>query len=148
MIRKPRSVQRISNIEMSAFAGILVVLLGLFAIPGGITVGVLDQHRIIPVDLVKVKRPTSLPHVLREDAVIVSVTRDGSIFFGTDRILPELLTPKIRESISRGAERRIYINADKRANYRDVKKAIDAIRTSGVEQISILAAPSDLGSSF
>jgi len=142
MIRKPKPMQRISNIEVSAFAGILVVFLGLFAIPGGITVGLPDQHRMIPVDLVKAKRPISLPHALREDALIVSVTREGSIFFGNDWTPPEVLPQKIRESLARGAERRIYVNADKRANYRDVKKTIDAIHATGVEDISFLANPS------
>jgi biopolymer transport protein TolR len=126
----------ISGIDVSAFAAILVVLFALFAVQTA-------PHRrsSIPVDLVKAKSSISLPHALREDAIIVSVTRSGDIFLGNDRSRPELLPDKIREAISRGAERRIYVNADKRANYRDVKKAIDCIHSSGVENISILVFP-------
>ena len=104
----------ISRIDASAFAAILVVLFALFAVRTA-------PHHLsyIPVDLVKTKSSISLPHALREDAIIVSVTRNGDIFLGTDRTRAELLTDKIREAISRGAERRIYVNADKRANYRD-----------------------------
>ena len=126
----------ISRIDVSAFAAILVVLFALFAVRTA-------PHHLsyIPVDLVKAKSSISLLHALREDAIIVSVTRNGDIFLGTDRIRPELLPDKIRDAISRGAERRIYVNADKRANYRDVKRAIDSIHSSGVENISILAVP-------
>ena len=98
-----------------------------------------ERNRNCPVDLVKATRPISLPHALGEDALIVSVTRDGSIFFGNDWTPQEFLPQKIRESLARGAERRIYVNADKRANYRDVKKAIDAIHATGVGDISFLA---------
>jgi biopolymer transport protein TolR len=133
---RQRPDRLISRIDVSAFAAILVVLFALFAVRTA-------PHDLsyIPVDLVKAKSTVSLPHALREDAIVVSVMRNGDIFLGTDISRPELLPDKIREAISRGAERRIYVNADRRANYRDVKKAIDSIYSTGVENISILAFP-------
>ncbi|HKW17736.1 MAG TPA: biopolymer transporter ExbD [Terriglobales bacterium] len=136
-----RTEKLIFRMDVSAFAAILVVLLGLFAIPGGIAVGIIDYHRVMPVDLIKVKRPTFLPNAARDDAMFVSVTRDGSIFFNNERTVPELLPQKIHEFLAKGAEHRVYINADKRSYYKNVKQVIDAAHSSGIENISFLADP-------
>lgn len=44
--------------------------------------------------------------------VRVAITRDCQVWFATDRITPENLPAAIRERVSRGAERRVYIKAD------------------------------------
>jgi hypothetical protein len=41
----------------------------------------------------------------KEDALVVAVMRDGFIFLGKDRIRPAELSVKIREGLSRGAEK-------------------------------------------
>jgi biopolymer transport protein ExbD len=70
---------------------------------------------------------------------MVAVLRDGSIWFGTDRLMADQLPSKIREALSRGAKRRIYLKADARARYGGVAKALNYVRASGVENVVILA---------
>lgn len=122
-------MQRISNIEVSAFAAILVVLLALFLY-------VPHRYREAPVDLFKAKHPVSLLSASREDAMIVSMQMDGGVFFGSDRSAPELLPHQIRESLAHGAEHRVYLNVDRHAKYQTVKQVIDAIHSTGVERVS------------
>ena len=129
-------MKRMSAIEASGFAAIMLALFALFAIPGGI----LDQHRGgVAVDLVHAKHSVALPNSQREDAIIISVQRDGGLFFGNKKTHLESLPQQIQESVARGAEKRIYLNADKYARYSDVKAVIDAIHESGVEHLSIFA---------
>ena len=67
------------------------------------------------VDLAKVSSPTEMRGADREDALVVAITRDGQVWFATDRITAENLPAAIRERVLRGAERRVYIKADMRA---------------------------------
>jgi biopolymer transport protein TolR len=89
-------------------------------------------------DLAQADHPISMPKAVREDAMVVAVMRDGKVFFGTDRIKPWNLPVKIRDSVSHGAERKVYIKADARAKYGAVKDVLDGVRSSGIEKIGFL----------
>jgi biopolymer transport protein ExbD len=71
--------------------------------------------------------------------MIALVSRDGRIYFGRQEITSAELPSKIEERLSKGAERRIYIKADRRARYGAVKAVLEAMQSAGVEQVSILA---------
>ena len=73
-----------------------------------------------------------MPGALREDAMLISVTRDGNIFFGTHRIRSSDLPASIRESVRRGSERKVYLKVDARAKYGDAAAVIDEIRLVGI----------------
>jgi biopolymer transport protein TolR len=130
--RNSRSPILISSIEASAFASILVVLLFLFMM--------LTQtpHHGVSADLPKVWHPISMPGASREDALIVSVLRDGRMYFGKDRTTPGDLSAQIREGVARGAEKKIYIRADGRLRYVTVREVLEAVRSAGVEKIAFL----------
>ncbi len=123
--------------KMDAFVAVMIALLFLFMgnvtlfMPGGINVA-----------MAKVRHPKRMLLADREDAVIVAVMRDGSIFFDSDRISPERLAPRIRDAISRSVEKKVYIKADARARYGAVKEALDGVRSSGVESIAFLTESS------
>jgi biopolymer transport protein TolR len=70
------------------------------------------------VDLPKVLHSRLVPHARREDAIVVAVTRDGAIFFGNDRIPPDILHERISKAVKSGSEGVIYINADARTRYK------------------------------
>jgi biopolymer transport protein TolR len=57
---------------------------------------------------------------------------------GHEIILLEDLPIRIHEGVNRGAEKKIYIKADARAKYGDVKEVLDGVRSAGVEKIAIL----------
>ncbi len=74
----------------------------------------------------------------REGALVVGVLRDGKVFFRTEQVTTAELPGKIRDGISQGAERKIYIKADIRGRYATVKEVLDAVRASGVENVAFL----------
>ena len=123
----------IRNIDVSALAAVLFVLLFAFMM--------LTQtpHDGVSADLPKVWHPIALRGANREGALIVSIFRDGTIYFGKDKTRPSDLPAQIREGVGRGAEKKIYIRADKRLRYRTVLEVLDAIHSAGVEKIAFLA---------
>jgi biopolymer transport protein TolR len=131
--RKSRSPGLISNIDVSALAAVLFVLLFMFM---WLTP---TPHYGVSADLPKVWHPISVPGARREDALIVSILRDDTMYFGKDKTRPGDLPAQIREGVARGAEKKIYIRADGRLPYRTVLEVLEAIRSAGVEKIAFLA---------
>ena len=123
----------ISNIDVSALAAVLFVLLFAFMMLTETT------HGGVSADLPKVWHPIALRSANREDALIVSIFRDGTIYFGKDKTRPSDLPAQIREGLGGGAEKKVYIRADKHLRYRTILEVLDAIHSAGVEKIAFLA---------
>lgn len=130
-----RGLKLISNIDVSAFASIMVVLVAIFIFRSGAHID-LPSHTV--VDLAKATHPIPVPHASREDAITIAVMRNGDVFFGNDRVRPSGFSDRIRESLEKGSEHTIYIRADARCKYSTVKDVLDEIHKSGVEHAVFL----------
>ena len=122
---------------MTAFASVMVVLVVIIMVW---EVYVYSPHHGIGVDLPRVGHAIEMPRAKREDASVVSITRDGKIFFRNGLVTPAQLSAKIVDQLSQGADRKVYVTADAHAKYGAVKPALDAVRSAGVESIGILVA--------
>lgn len=139
MSGKPfRSSKLFSDFNNLQFAGVLgmvlfVILLGLMIRPS-------HDYRHVPVDLPNVNHPVPLPGADREDAMIVTVTRDGRIYVGTDQVTPAQFAVKIADRMEdRDVERKVYIVADMRARWGAVKPVLDGVRAAGILRVAFLA---------
>ena len=90
------------------------------------------------VDLPRTWYAGPMPRAVREDALSVPVTRDGKIYFRNVPISAKDLPDKIREGLKNGAEKKVYLRADTRARYGDVKQALIEIRQAGIENVCFL----------
>jgi biopolymer transport protein ExbD len=95
--------------------------------------------RSFSVDLPGVHFASPMPKALREDAQVVSVMRDGAVYYGNTRINAEDLAERIRESVRKGADQKIYIRADARAKYMDIERVLDEISKTGIQNVSFFA---------
>jgi len=79
---------------VTAFASIMVFLVALmmFQTP--------STHHGVGPDLPRVDHPIPMPDANREDAMLVAIMRDGTVFFGNEHVPAEQLTAKIRERLS------------------------------------------------
>jgi len=93
-----------------------------------------------PVDLPKAQHAVLMPHADREDAMVIAITRDGAIYFGSGRVRLKELPTIIGESLAAGAERKVYMKVDRLAEYRVVASVLDQVRFAGVENIGFLVA--------
>jgi biopolymer transport protein TolR len=132
--RKNRGVRPRTSIDLSPFLSIMVVLL--FIVMFGNMYPI--HRRQASADIPMTEHSTLQPAALREDALEVAVTRDGTVYFRNHRILPADLPDALREAASDGAEKTVYVKADSRAKYGDVKAALDLIRQSGLQNITFL----------
>jgi biopolymer transport protein ExbD len=91
-----------------------------------------------PVDFARTEHATPMPSALREDAMLVAVPRDGNTYFGTHQVQYGDLPLKIRDSLRRGSERKVYLKVDARAKYGDAILVIDQVRQAGIENIGLI----------
>ena len=122
--------------DASGFVSILLALLVMFMVRT-----VYEKHSVVPVQLPGSVNATRMGGAAREDALVISIERDGKIFLGTAQILPDDVTSRLKDALTKGAEKKVYIKADSRAPYRAVAKVLDSVRAAGVESIGFLTDP-------
>lgn len=74
---------------------------------------------------------------------MIAVMRDGTLYFGTDKITGDQISDRLKDGIQKGAERKVYIKADARAKYASVVEVIDAVGDAGITQIGFLMEKRD-----
>ncbi len=120
----------------------------LVALTVGITPSVAAQstagmQKGISVELPVTSNALSMPDADQDNALIVSVTRKGGVYFGVNPTSPAALAEKIKHSSSNRTEKKLYIKADARSMYADVMKVLEAGRAAGVEAPNLLTAQRD-----
>jgi biopolymer transport protein ExbD/biopolymer transport protein TolR len=127
--KKPTEL--ICRIDVSAFLSIQLVLLFVLMVA-------VNDRTDLPrnsTDQPKVVHAVPMPGAMRENAMIVAVQRDGRVWLGSQTISSAELPTHLREAVSHGAERKVYIHADARARYGSVLDVLSAVRAAGIENI-------------
>jgi biopolymer transport protein ExbD len=88
----------------------------------------------ISVELARTSNAVPVPDADNPDAMIITVTDTGRLYFGIDPVTPESLTQKLKGRLSHN----LYIKADAKAPYAYVVKVLDAARTAGVGGVTLL----------
>jgi len=71
--------------------------------------------------------------------MVITVMRDGSVYFGNGRVAPDELKSRIMRSLNnRSVERKIYIRTDQRVHYSRVRDTLDEVRDAGIEEVAFL----------
>ncbi len=81
----------------------------------------------ISVQMAPTHNAAAMPDADNANAWIVTVTRDGSIYFGLDKMTPESLLDKMTGT-PRRRDARLYIKADARSPFGSVEKVLDDAR--------------------
>jgi biopolymer transport protein ExbD/biopolymer transport protein TolR len=89
---------------------------------------------------VAVELPVTSHHDKKNDDnkdLIVSVTAEGDIYLGADKIPLERLTSAVQDERRRNPDKGIFLKADHRARYGAARKAMEAVHRAGVEDVQI-----------
>jgi biopolymer transport protein ExbD/biopolymer transport protein TolR len=121
-----------SAINVTPMVDVMLVLLIIFMV-----ITPMLQNKV-SVDMAKVDNPISMPDADKEDAIVVAITRDGSVFLGQNKVATAELGGLVRDKLSDKPGKTIFVRADARAQFRAVEDAIDAVRTAGVEDVGLL----------
>src|ERR1700674_2876605 len=120
-----------SDINVTPMVDVMLVLLIIFMV-----VTPMLQHGV-PVDMAKVNNPTDMHDADKEDALLVAVTRDDKVFFGTDPIKVDEFTQKIKDKLANRTDKRVFLKADMRAKFGWVVEVVDNVRAAAVDQLGL-----------
>jgi biopolymer transport protein ExbD/biopolymer transport protein TolR len=123
----------VSDINVTPMVDVMLVLLIIFMVVTPML------QKGVSVEKVKANNPIAMKDADKEDAILVSITRNGDTYLGTTRMAPDQMPTKIKDMLTNKPEKVVYISADRRVKYERVVTVIDEIRNAGVEQLGMLA---------
>ncbi len=121
-----------SSINVTPMVDVMLVLLIIFMVITPML------QKGVSVDLARTNNPAPMPDADKEDSLLVAITRDGKVFFGSDQIAPDQLTNKVKDRLTNKVEKRVFIKADARTKYGNVVEVVDNVRSAGVDQLGLL----------
>jgi biopolymer transport protein TolR len=121
-----------SDINVTPMVDVMLVLLIIFMVVTPML------QKGVSVDMAKVNNPIPMEDADKEDALLVSVTRDGHVYFGSDQITVDALTTKVKDRLLNAQNKQVYVKADMRARYGSVVEVVDAVRAAGVDDLGLL----------
>ena len=121
-----------SNINVTPMVDVMLVLLIIFMVITPML------QKGVSVDMAKVNSPAPMPDADKEDALLISIMRDGKIYFGSDRVDADQLTAKVKDRLANKVDKRVFIKSDARARYGNVVEVVDNVRSAGVDDVGLL----------
>jgi len=101
------------------------------------------KQKGISVDLPPTINAVAVPDADKEDALVVTVTRDGSVYLGVNLTSTATLAEEVRNILSNRSQKTLYIKADARIRYASLVRILDSVRTAGVQGGTLLTAQRD-----
>jgi biopolymer transport protein ExbD/biopolymer transport protein TolR len=133
-MKPPKAPDVTSDINVTPMVDVMLVLLIIFMVITPML------QKGISVDMAKVNNPTPMQDADKEDALLVSVMRDGTVYFGADKLTGgvDTLTGKVRDRLTNRMNKEVYLKADARAHFGNVVQVVDAVRAAGVDDLGLL----------
>ena len=100
-------------------------------------------QRGVSVQMAVTRNAVAVPGADTQDALVVALTADGSVFLGGDRLPTPALADRVRSLLSTRNEKTLYIKADARVPSARLIEVIDAVQKSGVEGVTLLTTQQD-----
>jgi biopolymer transport protein TolR len=122
----------IASPNVIPMADIMLVLLIIFMVVMPMV------NRDARVNLAEVANPVDMPNADKDDAVVVAISSDGTVFLGNNVTPMEEISSRVRDRISSRLDKTVYIKSDARTKYGDVVKLVDQVRNSGVDNVGLL----------
>ncbi len=127
--RRPRRFQPMSEINVTPFVDVMMVLLVIFMVTAPLlTVGV-------PVDL---PETAAGPLTGSDEPLSVSVTADSRIFVQDTEIPLEALVPKLNQITRNNPDVRIFLRADKTVDYGNFMVVLGTLNAAGFNRVGLV----------
>jgi biopolymer transport protein ExbD/biopolymer transport protein TolR len=133
-MKAPKAIPVVSDINVTPMVDVMLVLLIIFMV----ITPMLSKG--VNVNLVKTYNPIQMKDADKEDAILISVTRDGKVFLspGNNLVQPDQLGGKVKDLQQNRQDKTVYIRADARARFAGVTDVIDNLRTAGVDTLGLI----------
>jgi biopolymer transport protein ExbD/biopolymer transport protein TolR len=121
-----------SDINVTPMVDVMLVLLIIFMVVTPML------QKGASVDLAETKNPVPMADADKEDAVLVAVTRDGKIFLGSEQVVLDSLTNRVKTALEKKTDKKVFVKSDARAKYGYVVDVVDNVRSAGVDSLGLL----------
>jgi biopolymer transport protein ExbD/biopolymer transport protein TolR len=132
MAYKPKAPAVMAAPNVIPMADIMLVLLIIFMVVTPML------QKGVSVDMAKADNARDLQDADKDDAIIIAVARDGKLYLGTSQIELGDITTRVKDLISNRLDKTVFVRSDARAKYGDVVKAVDEVRSAGVDHLGLL----------
>lgn len=134
MAFKSKAAAVMSSPNVIPMADVMLVLLIIFMV----IMPMIVNGR--PVNMAKAVNAENMPNAEKDDAVIVAVARDGRYYLnpGNREVALGEISNDVKDLVADKADKTVYVRSDSRAKYGDVVKAVDEIRSAGVDNVGLL----------
>jgi biopolymer transport protein ExbD len=131
---KPKAPDVVSDINVTPMVDVMLVLLIIFMV----ITPMLSKG--VNVDLVKTHNPVKMQEADKEDAILVSVTRDSRVFLSPGNVQVSLdnLAEKVNDLQTNRSDKTVYLRGDARAKFETVENVIDTLRTAHVDNLGLI----------
>jgi biopolymer transport protein ExbD len=133
-MKKPEAPQVVSEINVTPMVDVMLVLLIIFIV----ITPLLTKGQ--PVEYAKAKNPIAMQNADKEDAILISVTRNGQAYLspGNKQVTLEDIPTKVQDLLTNKLDKTVYIRADARSKYQAVEDVVDSLRAAGVDQLGLI----------
>ena len=129
---KPKAPPIMAAPNVIPMADIMLVLLIIFMVITPML------QKGVSVDMAKVNNAHDLQDADKDDAIIIAVTRDGTLYLGSSKVQLDEITGKVKDLIANRLDKTVFVRSDSRAKYGDVVKTVDEVRSAGVDHLGLL----------
>lgn len=95
------------------------------------------------IAMARVDNAIAMPDAAKEDAIVVTVTRDTRVWLGQSKTDIEILNSQLRNLATEKINHTMYLRADARAQFRVVEDVIDSMRAAGANDVGLLTGKKD-----
>ena len=127
----------VADINVTPMVDVMLVLLIIFMVITPML------QKGVSVEMAKAHNTRKMQEAEKEDAVLVAITRDGSVFLGSTKVPVTELSPKVKDMLANKVDKTVYIKSDSRAKYKDVVEVVDNVRSAGVDNVGLLTEKID-----
>jgi biopolymer transport protein ExbD len=119
---KPKAPAVMASPNVIPMADIMLVLLIIFMVVTPML------QKGVSVDMAKANNAQDMQDADKDDAIIVAVTRDGHMYLGSTQVNLDEITTKVKDLLANRLDKK----------YGEVVKAVDEVRSAGVDKIGLL----------
>jgi biopolymer transport protein ExbD/biopolymer transport protein TolR len=130
--KKSKSMGAIVDINVTPMVDVMLVLLIIFMV----ITPMLSKG--VSVDLVRTRNHIAMDEADQEDAILVAVTREGSVFLGRSRIEAAQLKNEVEDILTTRIDKTVYVKSDARSRYERVVEVVNILRSAGCDQVGLL----------
>ena len=121
-----------AEINVTPFVDVMLVLLIIFMVTAPMMMQGMD---------VNLPATTSEPLEAKEEALVVSINKDGQVFISEAAVDIAILGEKLLKILENKQDKAVYLKADRDVAYGTVIRVMSEVKAAGIEKIGMMTEP-------